>query len=817
MAEIESIERKRGNGDEYSFQSLRQEGISLLQELSGEIWTDYNLHDPGFTILEQLCYALTDLIYRTEFDTADYLTGEDGNIGFEKQALYPPHDIFPGQPITINDYRKIIFDAIPEIDNVWVRPVKDGKLQGLYRVYVNLIEEVEDQEAVREAIKRIYAASRNLCEDLEEVSIASHIDYTLHGKVEIDGRRPATEMLAEIYFECSKQICPGIKPYSFEEMLSKGKSLEEIYTGPLTEHGYIEESELDQERDSVTISDMIGVIRDIEGVRYIDSLCLKDIEGKQTDHIDYDKSLQSVPCLLFPTSNDEVGVRLHKSEREYRVALGNVTAEFDRLNSKYQALRRTRQDFARVDALPKGEFRNLGEYYSIQNHFPVIYGINQYGVPDSEPPRRRAQARQLKAYLLFFEQVMANFLADVQGVSRLFSLDEQLKESSFHQLLTNVPHVEELYQEKLAEVDSEIGQILSRYDKFGDRRNRILDYLLGIYGEKFSQNSLRHFNYYHTAQELERELVHNKIHFLKHIVEISQKRAGAFNYREASWNSDNISGLQKKVSILLDLKYSETRSLTDVFVEKGLELISDDEFSRLQEGTVELEFVDLGDIEERVKQPFREVPPEEPAGRDDRRLFDEIVFLKHNVVSESILRNGIYLDRYRVGSAGEGNSFQVIFRPGEDDRWLYLASYGTEKEAISAANDLRRFLLKLNVESEGIHIIEHVLLRPLSREKHDIEVPDDFYPFRISVIFPAWSARFNDKEFRKLAEETVRLNCPAHIHPEFCWLDFRRMHEFEVLYRKWLDLESGNGAKGAELDEVSELLIAFLLENRTER
>ena len=92
-----------------------------------------------------MCYALTDLIYRTEFDTADYLTGEDGNIGFEKQALYPPHDIFPGQPITINDYRKIIFDAIPEIDNVWVRPVKDGKLQGLYRVYVNLIEEVEDQ------------------------------------------------------------------------------------------------------------------------------------------------------------------------------------------------------------------------------------------------------------------------------------------------------------------------------------------------------------------------------------------------------------------------------------------------------------------------------------------------------------------------------------------------------------------------------------------------------------------------------------------------------------------------------------------------
>ena len=33
----------------------------LLQELCGETWTDYNLHDPGVSILEQLCYGLTDL------------------------------------------------------------------------------------------------------------------------------------------------------------------------------------------------------------------------------------------------------------------------------------------------------------------------------------------------------------------------------------------------------------------------------------------------------------------------------------------------------------------------------------------------------------------------------------------------------------------------------------------------------------------------------------------------------------------------------------------------------------------------------------
>ena len=57
---------------DYDF--LRQEGIRHLEHLAGQLWTDYNTHDPGITILEQLCYALTDLVYRTEFDTADFLS-----------------------------------------------------------------------------------------------------------------------------------------------------------------------------------------------------------------------------------------------------------------------------------------------------------------------------------------------------------------------------------------------------------------------------------------------------------------------------------------------------------------------------------------------------------------------------------------------------------------------------------------------------------------------------------------------------------------------------------------------------------------------
>ena len=82
-------------------------------------------------------------------------------------------------------------------------------------------------------------------------------------------------------------------------------------------------------------------------------------------------------------------------------------------------------------------------------------------------------------------------------------------------------------------------RLLRQYDNFSDRRNRIMDYLLGIYGESFTQSSLRRFQEYHTEHEFDHEMILNKITLLKEIRELSRKRAGAFNYLEKSWDTAN--------------------------------------------------------------------------------------------------------------------------------------------------------------------------------------------------------------------------------------------------------------------------------------
>jgi hypothetical protein len=515
-----TINRSTAPGGAANFAILRQEGVQLLQELSGGTWTDYNLHDPGVTVLEQLCYALTDLIYRTGFDPQDYLVGEDGTIDFDEGALYRPEDIFPSGPVTINDYRKLLFDGIPDIDNVWVKPSTSEAVPGLYRVYVQITAEAEARgeaatRGVIDAIHSMFAANRNLGEDLEDVMVVTLSHYRLQGTVEVNGDRNAAEILAEIYYRAARYMSASLVFRSFDEVRDRGDSLDRIFTGPLTTHVCIDEEELGRQIDSITISELNGIIGGIEGATRIRRLYFENEQG-QTQHIPYNP-LDFVPHLQFPENDDEVGVNLYAGDRAIRVSLRDIRGAYDRLNSEYRSLRQIGHDYGFFSALPRGEFRHLEEYFSVLDQFPNNYGVNRYGIPETAPPRRKAQARQLKAYLLFFEQVMANFLENLRGISRLFSRDDQLERSYFYQVLTDreIPDVNNLYQESAPPLDERIAGIVGRYDNFGDRRSRVLDYLLAIYGERFAQGDLRHFNYYYTVRELEQEVIRNKLNLLK--------------------------------------------------------------------------------------------------------------------------------------------------------------------------------------------------------------------------------------------------------------------------------------------------------------
>lgn len=127
-----------------------------------------------------------------------------------------------------------------------------------------------------------------------------------------------------------------------------------------------------------------------------------------------------------------------------------------------------------------------------------------------------------------------------------------------------------------------------------------------------------------------------------------------------------------------------------------------------------------------------------------------------------------------------------------------------------------------------MHLVEHVLLRPVGNEaaaRSLSRLPSWFFGLRLTVVFPAWTGRGGEPAFRRFAEETIQLNTPAHVQPDCIWLGFRAMEEFEGLYGAWLDAKAAACKTGkdpespdhalqcAELDRCSLAVANFLLKH----
>ncbi len=818
MSEAVSIKRRKSSELPHSFDTLRREGIKLAQQLSGDVWTDYNLHDPGVTILEQLAYAITDLIYRSDFEVQDYLVDDSGDIDFTRLALHAPEQIFPCRPTTLMDYRKSLMNGVSELDNVWLSAVDDEACRGLYQITVKLEQGLSEREksAAIEKVRQCYSSNRNLCEDIAEITAEEGVDYQLCGQIEVSsGRRPA-DVLAEIYFESARRIAGGITLASYDQALHDGLSLEQLFSGPFTNHGLFRDEDLSDKRQTFLVSSLYSAINAIKAVDYIRGLYLEREGVAYYDSLASD-SPQTAINLCIPNSEDEIKITLTSNGREVPVSIDELRAKFDEISFKYHSSRSTPQDMNLVYTLPQANTRPINAYASIQNQFPSNYGIGAFGLPESAPVTDKAKANQLKSYLVLFEQIMSNFLANLDGIKTLFSVDTETRNSYRFKLLDkqDVSGLRKIYPDKPAQA---VQAIVNEFDDYLERKNRLLDYLLALYGESFAQHSLRHFNCYYKHNEVEAVILNNKVEYLKSIVEMGRDRVAAPDYAAGSWSQCAHSSLQQRVSMLLGFKNYAARALTMAILKQGIKLAKHSVYEQLKAGSDELEFIDIEQIEQGGFKPVSEIQISNDVS-DLREQIGDAIPLKNNLLSDDLLRGGILLDRFRLGSLTSGQDYQLTYC-SEDQRYWYLGTYAEREAGALAANALRQLLLHLNTESEGLHIIEHLLLRPVGQESHaglSLPAGEDFYSFRISVIFPAWSACCFDPQFRLLAEETVRLNAPSHVYPEVYWLEFHKMYEFEMLYEKWMKLKATPDSDQGELNYYSMKLISFLLENRRQQ
>jgi hypothetical protein len=798
------IQRLRADPDRLDFAGLREQGIDLLQGLSRNGWTDYNLHDPGVTLLETLCYGLTDLVYRTDFDVADFLTDESGTISFHAQALFPPQDIFPTAPVTDIDFCKLIYDRLAMVDDVWIESHPPGEAEsGLFKVYVKpasiMGDDPREVAGLRRQVTTLLAQHRNLCRDAHDVVIVETLPCILHGEIEIDDSRPAADIYADIYFHCAKAISSGGQITRYEAALHQGNRWEELLSGPLTTHGYIEDSHFDQANFHIDIPDLITLVRHTAGVKQVRSLWLESGAGKPPPKRSAGKCLE----LPFPDAMDVMeALKLVRGNGAGHVAaphlspqqfLDQVSMYLRKLEFEHNAFRNNDVNLQQLIKLPKGRYRDADAYTSVGEHLPDIYGINHHGVPKSEPPEVHARAWQLKAYLYPFEQMMANYLASLQGIKRLYSIEEALDKSYFAQFLGDgqVPKLEMLYGDNVDQ--ARVDAVLREHDTFADRRNRVLDSLLAIYGEVFPSAAMRRYDVYH-AEDIDLHLIQCKIGLLNDLCRLSANRGNAMNVEEGYWTGYNYASLQHRVQLLSGGSADAIgRSLISGINNDTVKFISDQRYLKKLDSlshpqvayadTIELALDDGGDV-------------------------GVVAALPHDALSPALMTAGVQRVNYRVLPAGDG-------RQG----WLCLSvDGGCWPIALMPLDELPRFgarlrrrLIALSMQCEGFHLLEHMLLR---RRVHDTgyEVEHDFHAHRVSVILPGFTARYASDGCRAWIEELIAQNLPAHILPDFYWLDFGFMAQFERRYGQWLTLLQAVSTGDAELTEPLDAAAVQLVE-----
>ncbi len=688
------------------------------------------------------------------------------------------------------------------------------------------------QQAIQNSLAAVccvLAAHRNLCEEILSIETVKSECVAVCADIEVRKDADLEAVQARVYHEIEKYFNPPVNYYSLKELLDEGLCSDEIFNGPylnlafscageavFTKPGFIKTAELEASelRRTIYTSDIINLLMDLDEVVSIKNVLLRKYAADGNPVGPSEKWCLEISPLHQPVLGIEKSKLLF-----FKDSIPYIARQREFLNT-LKHLRAMARKEAYVEPnqaleLPRGNYRETEQFFTVQNDFPLTYGVGEAGLPATASNQRVAQARQFKAYLTFFDQLLADYLAQLGNLRNLFSLDQSLGRTYFSRYLDSIPGVrepfdEEFYVDKTVLQDDVSRTLLSEdQELFIERRNRLLDHLIARFAEQFTDYVLMMFSLDGDRLKTGKKLLADKIDFLREYPVVSRERQKAFNSRPQDpaelWDSDNVSGLEKRVSRLLGIDNYFRRNLACNALFEML-------FSTRKIGNdfrVEIKSAN-NDILFKSQELF---PSREMALDEARNLFPQLRQEQSYLIDSS------------------GGTGQVFFRlQGGGTSLQQDELFNDEAAAVqSVLGIIARYdeilYRDARCSEEGFHLIEHLLLRPLSDQDQLLEAclskdgefcgEEDPYSFRISVFLPAWPERFNNLHFRALFERTLREECPAHILARICWISNEQMLELDRKYRTWVAARAQKNANPMQLRTALRELILLLQQLRT--
>ena len=635
--------------------------------------------------------------------------------------------------------------------------------------------------------------NRNLTEDFLCTEIVEKIDIGICADIELETGVDLVEIAAQIQITIDKIISPKINFYTLSQIVNEGYHSEDIFSGPKLSHGFLKDDEIEKAQltKEIHASDIIAVLMEIKGVKSVKNFLMTayNILGKPLENASNKSWVLELPGDFKPVFNTKISKLLLFQKNipfllsENQQMLVNQKVIMYKTQFQQKKLRNAQFDLE----IPTGEYFELNTYYSIQDDFPANYKLGKNPLSEKKSDVRKAQVKQLKGYLYFYEQILADFFNQLYQAKNIFDTND-IGNTYFSKYLENNDLTgEDFYSKEIVDstlqatlLDGENAEYVSLHEsknEFYNRRNRILDHLLARFSESFSDYV---FMMYHVANDTSgmgeisfdnEDLIQDKQNFLNVYPEISSNRGLGIDFFNGEivedslvfnpfWDSEIRGGYEKRAAKLLGIN------------EISLRNIATENIALQSEWTVETK---SGNYVFKILQPNVEL--------QEKWDWSQLHYLDQSL--------------YKIVNSG---AIFLLYLMKEDKKIVKVdQQFNSENEGFEY---LTKMIKDLNIYFENFYCLEHILLRPFNniinededllsvclQDDCDDEANNDPYSFKATIILPGYLSRFKSIVFRKYAEQIFRQEAPAHVLLKICWVNISDMIGFQKTYKNWIEI-----------------------------
>lgn len=732
---------------------LKQQGLSIIQNVASDTWTDHNKSDPGINILEVLSFAIADLSASLSLPVTQLLAPNPvDHEDVKRTPFYLPQHILPTNQVTLDDHRKAMID-IEGVKNVAlsrrvVSTQKEGQAEpknittGIFDITVdfdevyfmwnNHIQEHTLKLSILNGLRRTFLAQRNVNEDIGTINVINKHAISMAMSISLDASVEPMQVVADILAKIRDTISPTAAYEQYKNIKAKGESGDEIFDGPLLKNGFISTDEVDKLvlPETVYASDILSAISDIKGLTKVTSFTFTNDDQPQNGQTEGNQALTEIdkealqwrlditpgymPALDIPLTYNAFTIEIDGQQYQLPEYLDGSTLK-GYFQPEVTTIGSTIPD--QYSDYITAKFQQLSHYESLQKQLPAIYKLAENRLDQDDVTVDTAGILQLKGYLTLFDQVLADEHAQLNALKSLLSIPNQdvfpCLAKTFHQMLSS----ERITAKDRALFWSAVKNLpLTQFsqpitDLSGMRK------LLGDHFEDYAEHGFKDkADSIFSATQLDR-LKRSFEHTLSRFAETT-----------------------------LDVNLLKYRS---VFSAYSKSLLSDKNA------------IDVG---------------------GEEALLSRLVTLKQIVDLASLLNHYPSISKFRSGGRDYLSSVPLLEQEtGLNSRILRFLG----------ASNLNQMPLATN-NKEGIYLLESELIRFCGEgtegQTEETIHADNPVPYnQLFFVVPSWPTRFANDEFRTLLERQIVKDSPIYQQPHILYLDRHDLSLFERLFYAWMN------------------------------